>query len=304
MALVYHYCNVDAFLSIIQKCIFWLSDIKKSNDPREGRLLIGSIFDYCNSRYVEGEHLARTINLIQEYDCEMRLYNDFYVYALCLSEEGDLLSQWRGYTQNAAGVSIGIDEAVLNKWNYSFENRIVAKYCKVEYGEDEKKAKQRCEKLYSLAQNINYGFPPEDRDRLNIPFYKYLESLLIQSYAKKEKSYSEEKEKRILYMEYYHYDERNGYQYMDYSSAECVNRCVPHFSISGPKYRIWKSGYKRYFELDFSKVRNRLVKEIILGPECELSEAYVRDLLAREKYQIAGNNKINIRRSEIAYSAR
>lgn len=304
MSLVYHYCNVDAFVNIISNCILWLSDIKRSNDPREGGLLIGDIFDYWNSHDGWDMYPSWIMDLIQEYDCEMRLYNNFFVYALCFSQKGDLLSQWRGYTQDAAGVSIGMDEAFLKKWSYSFENRIIAEYCKVKYGGDEEATKQMFDKLYSLAKDVDFNFNPEDRERLSIPFYQCLEKLSIQAFAMKEKGYSEEKEKRILYREYYHYDDKEGYQFMDYSSVKNLNNHIPDWEIKGPKYNIWKSGYKKYYELGFSRIRDRFIREIILGPQCELSVEDVRELLAREGYPIVGNNKVEIRRSSIAYSAR
>ena len=45
MSLMYHYCNVDAFLNIIRKKALWMSDINKSNDPREGKGIFQDIID-------------------------------------------------------------------------------------------------------------------------------------------------------------------------------------------------------------------------------------------------------------------
>ena len=304
MSLVYHYCNVDAFINIIRKSTLWLSDIKKSNDPREGQQFIGEVFDYWKNLCLYKQYPSWIMDYIQEYDCEMRMYNDFNVYALCLSQEGDLLSQWRGYTQNAAGISIGINESYFKKWNYAFENRIVAEYCKVKYGGDEKRAKQIFETLFALAKEVDFEAAPEDRERISIPFYQYLEKLAIQGFARKSAGYSEEEETRILYRDYYHYDEESGYQYMDFSSIESVNNYISDLKIKGPEYNVWKSGYKKYYELDFSMIRDRFIREIIIGPECELKEKDIIELLAREGYPIVGKKKVTIKRSSISYSAR
>lgn len=49
----------------------------------------------------------------------LRLYDDIFdIYGfagICLSEEGDLLSQWCAYFENGAGVSIGFNSAAFYK---------------------------------------------------------------------------------------------------------------------------------------------------------------------------------------------
>lgn len=37
--MVYHYCDLNAFLNIIKTRKLWLSDVKKSNDSIEGKYL-------------------------------------------------------------------------------------------------------------------------------------------------------------------------------------------------------------------------------------------------------------------------
>lgn len=127
MSIYYHYCNVDAFLNIVRNKILWLSDIDKSNDPWEGRGVFQNIFDYYSYNRTDEEFdnkdLSRLMDLVMNYDCERRLYQNFHAYAICFSKNGDLLSQWRGYTKDAAGISIGFDGKVLEKWSYSFHGK-------------------------------------------------------------------------------------------------------------------------------------------------------------------------------------
>lgn len=40
--LVYHYCDLYAFLNIMRTKTLWLSDVKKSNDEDEGKYLLKS----------------------------------------------------------------------------------------------------------------------------------------------------------------------------------------------------------------------------------------------------------------------
>lgn len=304
MGLMYHYCNVDTFLNIIRKKALWMSDINKSNDPREGKGIFQDIID-CISNMISSNTdsdyntLYKIIDYVMNYDCEMRLYNDFNAYAICFSKNGDLLSQWRGYTQNAAGISIGFDEKILNKWSYSYGSKKIAEYRKVQYGVKEYIIKENVEKLIELVDEDVFIGEPSDQKRLLHPFYQYLSSLANEGYFIKDKGFSEEKEKRLIYREYYQSEDAHNVSFMDYSSSTEINKHMKEFSLNDVKYRVWSSGFKKYYELSFDNVKDKIVKEIIIGPKCELQEKDVEELLSREGYTLAGLNKIKIRRSNI-----
>ena len=44
MGIVYHYCSVPAFISIIRNKELWLTDVLKSNDPMEGQKIYQMFF--------------------------------------------------------------------------------------------------------------------------------------------------------------------------------------------------------------------------------------------------------------------
>jgi hypothetical protein len=75
-----------------------------SNDAKEGRHVLDAarriLPDSFRSKDTALEELERIIS---------------YVSALgfCLSEDGDVLSQWRGYADNAQGVAIGFASETL-----------------------------------------------------------------------------------------------------------------------------------------------------------------------------------------------
>ena len=299
MSVCYHYCNVDAFLSIIRKKILWLSDIGKSNDPWEGGLVFQDILDYYSSYSWEGSYdkkeMSRLMDLVMEYDCEMRMYNSFHAYAICFSQKGDLLSQWRGYTQDAAGISIGFDENVLNKWSLSHGRRKIAEFKKICYGEKEKDIKRIIDDLLNLKDGIDYSTDPSDVGLLSHPFYQYLENRAIDGYFVKDNAFREEKEKRLLYREYYHYDDSHRLTLWKNSSNQEINNIISEFSLSDVKYHCWPGGFKKYYELSFDKVKDRLIREIIIGPKCSASVEEVEELLIREGYKIRLRNKEGIR---------
>jgi hypothetical protein len=114
---LYHYCGADAFFQIIGKRRLragqlstmndsaeytWLFDIarKRMSDRMTGTLL--------NSSMDEFSVLSETCNLLHE-----PIESD--PYSICLSGEGDLLSQWRAYSDQGRGFSIGFKPVAVKK---------------------------------------------------------------------------------------------------------------------------------------------------------------------------------------------
>jgi hypothetical protein len=104
---LYHYCSNATFLAVAQQRSVRLSALMQSNDSMEGKLAAEAV-----ERLAMREHMSfaelQQVQQSLEYMGEL-----FSGRALCLSEDGDLLSQWRGYAQNGAGFSIGFDEDFL-----------------------------------------------------------------------------------------------------------------------------------------------------------------------------------------------
>lgn len=100
---IYHYCSLDAFMSIIESKCIHLSNNYTVNDYTENR-----IFDILYGRIAE-KLLEKGV---PEKSIE-RIYSDFIlnnsqpVYIGSFSKKRDLLSQWRGYADNCNGVAIG-----------------------------------------------------------------------------------------------------------------------------------------------------------------------------------------------------
>jgi hypothetical protein len=107
MSTLYHYCNASAFASIIVERRIWLSSLSLSNDTMEGKI-VGATFRGLIERSELDERTATTImNAVD------RLEEVFDGLGFCLSGNGDLLSQWRGYSQDGRGFSIGFSKEYL-----------------------------------------------------------------------------------------------------------------------------------------------------------------------------------------------
>ncbi|WP_159568783.1 DUF2971 domain-containing protein [Limnobacter sp. 130] len=113
MDILYHYCNPAAFLSIIGNRCIWLSSLSLSNDAMEGKL-VGSTFRTLFDRNKLNEKQASMV-----IDAIKSLEEVIDGLGFCLSEKGDLLSQWRGYSGDGQGFSIGFSKEYLESLNNS-----------------------------------------------------------------------------------------------------------------------------------------------------------------------------------------
>nr|WP_286775692.1 DUF2971 domain-containing protein [[Pseudomonas] sp. BICA1-14] len=106
---LYHYCSTGTFAAILQTQSIWLSSLTLSNDSMEGQLVKETII-----------RLAKEDNL-SDHICERLKESLAFLertlggLGFCLSEQGDLLSQWRGYADDAHGISIGFSKDYLEK---------------------------------------------------------------------------------------------------------------------------------------------------------------------------------------------
>lgn len=102
--MLYHYCTNSTFISIIQTRSVWLSDFTLSNDRLEGRWLRNLLVERCTQ---ESFYPVQMERLLSFFDLGATRLG---AAGFCMSEEGDLLSQWRAYAGDGGGVSIGFSK--------------------------------------------------------------------------------------------------------------------------------------------------------------------------------------------------
>lgn len=56
---VYHYCDLYAFLNIMRTKTLWLSDVKKSNDADEGKFLLKKLLNYLESEELMDDSIEK-----------------------------------------------------------------------------------------------------------------------------------------------------------------------------------------------------------------------------------------------------
>ena len=112
--IVYHYTSIEAFLNIIKTKSFRLTDIEKSNDSMEKKLVVNTLLNLMRDTFNRIGTASLLKPAIKEAIEIIENGKDFYSFACCFSGEKDSLSQWRGYADEAKGVAIGIDKSKIN----------------------------------------------------------------------------------------------------------------------------------------------------------------------------------------------
>lgn len=110
--MLYHYTSLDALVQIVPTKSLRATDIHYLNDSSE--LKHASQRFLAEVRRLEDDPNQDKIVLSQLAEwLRTRLSDGYLVFVVCFTEEGDLLSQWRGYTPHAKGVSLGFSHEHL-----------------------------------------------------------------------------------------------------------------------------------------------------------------------------------------------
>jgi hypothetical protein len=125
---LYHYTSQAGLLGIMESCSLWATNINYVNDATEFhrplRMLRDRLADEAASREYEAKHFrisspARSGHVSVIADRAKHLWTTLNKIQssisciTCFCEDGDLLSQWRSYTTQSYGYSIGFKTAIL-----------------------------------------------------------------------------------------------------------------------------------------------------------------------------------------------
>lgn len=289
---IYHYTSLHGLVSIIENQSLFCTNINFLNDKQEyrhGVNLILEVIDKLKNDVLEIEILNMVENNIN------RIYREER-YVTCFSKDGDLLSQWRAYTNQGKGVSIGFDMFKLEK---SLDQPLHGKY--IDY--DEKSQIETIEELiriiinYFSERKIFFDWDEYSYEWLvNTTIVDFLQGI-ISSY--KNNSFSEEQEYRLEYV-------------IDGNMIKKEDEEV-HFRTSDSliiPYLILETKYKRFLKdkeagkfkdaaVDPTFLFKRLpIKEITIGPSLDFGaiSSGLEQLLSKHEYE-----DVHIKKSSIPY---
>lgn len=286
MKTLYHYCSTSSFLSIIKTRSIRLSSLTLSNDSKEGKILsdtLNKLFEDESLDKEVYEQIRSAVGFLEEI---------FDGLGFCLSEVGDLLSQWRGYANDGGGFSIGFSKKYLELLKDNLPRK-KPKYqiCKVLYDrvEHQKAVKPIYDAIKSVVESGKLCYPrpkgllsissdddiQEEIDEYKKAYKKLILSVLSKGlsnlFSLKSEAFVEEKEWRLI--SYLIKDESDNCSYFSKN-----NKIVP--------YRIFP-----LIPLELEPI-----SEVIIGPKNITPDFVVDGLL--NKYGYKG---VKISRSKATY---
>lgn len=284
--ILYHYCSNNEFYSIISKREIWLSSLSLSSDSMEGKLvtkLIGGMAKADKLDEITIQRLTSSVSLLEEVIEGL---------GFCLSGEGDLLSQWRGYAEDATGVSIGFSKDYLDKLSEASKNTELPGFTlqKIiyDYNAQQELLKPTYKKIRELIDEGAFRMPrmktllgaksQEEIDAENEKIKKTFSALnltILTLFASlfllKTKAFQEEREWRLI----------------SFLVKVTTNKCLFHAS---PNKII---PYRKYSLLDLGE--SPIVK-VILGPKNKTPECFIDSFLKQNKF-----SNVGVIRSEASY---
>jgi len=203
-------------------------------------------------------------------------WNNDPPFIFCLSASKDILSQWRAYSNDGKGVSIGFKTNQLK-----FHNRIPAPnvyahntlgIAKIEYltYTQKQKVKSLCLELKNRYDKM------ENEDEKILAPMDLSFNLINWGISFKNSSFKEEKEWRLIHTPTDTYEE-------------------PLSNLSELLFRSNGEKIITYFQYDFEdSFDSKLIPEIVLGPKCNMTEKEVRKFL---DYNNLVNTKVTLSKS-------
>ncbi len=312
--ILYHYCSVETFMSIMKNKTIRASDCSKTNDSTESswiatlieEVLIQLITDdqeLCNALNIDEAKINYARSCINTVIQSVYYKNcrDMVTFITCFSEDGDLLSQWRGYANNGQGVSIGFKKLKLlsfdtNAYNYSFKKIIYSPL----------QQKKHIEKsLCNLINSYKQIKSNDDQD-----YYDFIQDISLTiattrnfSPRFKNEGFKEEKEWRLIinnHLANYLYSHDNdpittGNIDENYlKKAELSNGFIRE-SIN---FRTISDAIVPFFDINFNNIKDELIYEIVIGPRCSITELDMKIFLRANGFDYS---KIHIYKSKTTY---
>ncbi|WP_394209370.1 DUF2971 domain-containing protein [Enterovibrio calviensis] len=261
MSTLYHYTSLQGLVGVITGKAIWASHCEFLNDSSEFRHALSFAKTVSSDIFMEDDYLEAFGWAVRD-SLEHMVKHDIYVASF--SENADLLSQWRGYCPQGAGVSIGFDQDLLSQ--FCDEHGFRLEKCIYDM-EDQSK------KIHDITNQCFELFPQPDLTRSD---YDSLDSKKQVEFELSERVRTTEGDKST-----------KAKSATDWLCAQ-INECAPlikHYGfheesewriiVRNPseniQYRISKSHIVPYLVLSIIKEKPDIIKEIYVGPNPDSS---------------------------------
>lgn len=109
---LYHYTSFNGLLGIVESRALWATDIRYMNDSAELKHTGDLIRTEVTRRIGAGHARPDLLNQFLDWVTH-RITNGHMLFAASFRANGNLLSQWRGYSRLGKGVSLGFDPGYI-----------------------------------------------------------------------------------------------------------------------------------------------------------------------------------------------
>lgn len=318
---LYHYASMEKGTSILKHKNIRLSDITKSNDVKEMSIFFPDLFDEMLKNYDEhngfsykfeykGKGNRQAFGLFVN-ELKKKIEKEFEdgsiaTFALCLSEEGDLLSQWRGYADDGKGICLGLNvEEILKFVGISSVSGFSLE--KVEYLSKEQIdewVKNVANQMLGIVEiilgaieegNIQYYSAKEfDEDIFDTIYYNIL-SEVEESIKFKTEGFKEEKEWRFFIKNSLNKDDIKGKKITSIGTlGEGARRKTTEYVADNVEFNIKENDMVPFVSLKFEKFHNNLINQVICGPNNKIREKDLELFLRKYGYRNCKGRKTNI----------
>jgi hypothetical protein len=286
MDILYHYCSTASFHAIAQSHSLWLSSLSLSNDTLEGKVVATALMRVAKKHLLDEYSIKRLHDAIEGFE---QIVDGL---GFCLSEDGDLLSQWRGYAADATGVAIGFSTTYLRWLSETFKLRKEPSFTlqKVEYEpsahESLVEPTYHKAKVFIEAGAFKWSRPRTLLDNrtdeevehekeaiqiVNSELFQALQPLSSKLYQLKAYAFREEREWRLF----------------SYLMKGRKNLCL---------YRAPQDRIIPYRKFELIELERNPITEVVLGPKHGTPPKVVEDFLSQNGY-----GAVQVRRSEGSY---
>ena len=289
--LVYHYCDNHKMASILSGKTLRMSDITKSNDYEEVKLFFPGILDAIEDEYRKDEfplqYMDRTNRdalgklLDWEYDILRYEFDRGGVtnFVVCFCEEGDVLSQWRGYADNGKGCSLGFSVKELEDYCNTYKG--ILRFEQVDYKTVKEinvtiveEALKVLNELRGLRNWIVENLPSLHEEKIDKMFQYYfhqmISNVLMSSLKYKNETFKEEQEWRLFFsQQIYKYAK---WIYGDEEIETIVYDDMLKVIKNRIEFNVTSDDLIPFFPIKFTEISPNPIKQVIVGPQNKIME--------------------------------
>jgi hypothetical protein len=275
MQTLFHYCSSSSFASIISTKTIRLSSLTCSNDAFEGKVVKDILSGFAEN--VEGEH-PHFKTIFKVLDSVFTIYDGL---GFCLSEDGDLLSQWRGYADNGQGLSIGFNQKYFEKLSKKLKSEDTKSFSLRQVLYERNAQEERLRPLYNgLMKGFNLEKAETNAGKANklrtvMTILQGIMESSIHLFDLKSPAFSEEKEWRLIAGLVKAHEPGD--------KADCQFKASPDRLVP---YRL----------LNLEKIGIPVINKIILGPKHRSDEGIIRIFLRN-----FGFGEVEVIKSKVPY---